>query len=61
MLSRVFDFLLYMPLSLEAPGFVLTQLKSGNQHFPKPVMVFPDGLLGDTLFGGGLLFLAVYF
>jgi len=46
--------------SLEAPEYVLTHPKFGDQHFLEPVTVFSDGLLGDILFGGGLLFLAVY-
>jgi hypothetical protein len=53
-------FRLYLPPSLEAPEYVLAQPKFGDQHFLKPVTVFSDGLLGDILFGGGLLFLAVY-
>jgi hypothetical protein len=45
---------------LEPSEYVLTQPKFGDQHFLKLVAVFSDGLLGDILFGGGLLFLAVY-
>ena len=49
-----------LPPSLEAPEYVLTQPKFGDQHFLKPVTVFSDGLLGDILFGGCLLFLVVF-